>query len=99
MAEPETDRGDVDEAQETLGGLVVTCRDAAGVLQLVETPLDEVAQPVEGAIDGDAQLACLAHRDHRHDVPRLHGFANLVRVIAAIGPGSCLGSGRNWLAA
>ena len=69
MAEPETDRGDVDEAQETLGGLVVTCRDAAGVLQLVETPLDEVAQPVEGAIDGDAQLACLAHRDHRRDMP------------------------------
>ena len=84
MAEPETDRGDVDEAQETLGGLVVTGGDAAGVLQLVEAALDQVAQALKGAIHGDTQFAALAHRDHRHDVARLHGFSNLVRVIAVI---------------
>ena len=84
MAEPETDGGDVDEGKEALGGLVVAGGDAAGVLQLVETPFDEVAQPVEGAIDGHAQLACLAHRDDRHDIASFHGFANVVRVIAAI---------------
>jgi hypothetical protein len=44
MAEPEADRGDVDEAQEAFGGLVVAGGDAAGVLELVEAPLDEVAR-------------------------------------------------------
>lgn len=84
MAEPQADRRDVDEAEEAFGSLVVTCGDTAGVLHLVEAALDEVAQAVEGAIHGDAQLAGLAHRDDRHDVARLHGFSNLVRVIAAI---------------
>ena len=84
MAEPEADRGDVDEAQEALCGFVVACGDAACVLELVEASLDEVAQPVKGTVHGHAQLAGLAHRDHRHDVPRLHCFSNLVRVIAAI---------------
>ncbi len=85
MAEPEADRCNVDEAQEALGGLVVAGCDASGVLEFVEAPLDKVAQPVEGAVDGHAQLAGLAHRDHRHHVARLHGFANTVRVIASIG--------------
>ena len=84
MAEPEADRCDVDEAQEALGGFVVAGSDAACVLQFVEAALDEVAQPVEGAVHGDAQLAGLAHRDDRLNVARLHGFSNLVRVIAAI---------------
>jgi hypothetical protein len=84
MAEPETDRGDVDEPQEALCGFVVAGGDAAGVLQLVEAALDEVAQPVEGAIHGDTELAGLAHGDDRHNVARFHCFANLVRVIAAI---------------
>lgn len=74
------DRGHVDEAQEALCGFVV----AGGVLELVEAALDEVAQPVKGSVHGHAQLAGLAHRDHRHDVARLHGFSNPVRVIATI---------------
>ena len=85
MAEPEADRGDVDEAQEAFGGLVVTGGDAAGVFQLVEAALDEVPKAVERAVHGDAHLAGLAHRDHRHDIARLHGFSNLVRVIATVG--------------
>ena len=92
MAEPEADRGEVDEAKEALGGLVVARGDAAGVLQFVEAALDEVPQSVEGAVDGNAQLSGLAHRDDRHDVPRLHGFSNLVRVIAAI----CQQDARLW---
>jgi hypothetical protein len=84
MAEPEADRCDVDEAQEALGGLVVACGHPAGVLELVEAAFDEVAQSVKGAVHGQAPLAGLAHWDHRYDVARFHGFANLIRVIAAI---------------
>ena len=62
MAEPEADRSDVDEAKEALGGLIVAGGVAAGVLQLVETPLDEIAQQVECAVDGHAQLPGLARR-------------------------------------
>jgi hypothetical protein len=81
MAEPEADRRDVDEA---LCGLVVACGDTAGVLELVEASLDEFVKPVEGSVLGHAQLAGLAHRDHRHNVAGLHGFANIVRVRAWI---------------
>lgn len=84
MAEPEADRCDVDEAEEAFCGLVVTGSDAAGVLQFVEAPLDEVAEPVELAVDGHAQLAGFPHRDHWHDVSILHSFANSVSVIATI---------------
>lgn len=85
MAEPEADRRDIDEAKEAFGGLVVAGGDTASVLELVEAPLDKVPQPVEPAIDSDTEPARLAHRDHRQDATRLHGFANLVGVIAAIG--------------
>jgi hypothetical protein len=84
MAKPEADRGDVDEAQEALRGFVVAGGDAAGVFELVEASLDEVALPVKATVHSHAQLAGLAHRDHRHDVARLHDLSNLVRVIAAI---------------
>lgn len=47
MAEPEADRGDVDEPEEAFGSLVVAGGDAAGVLEFVEATLDEVAQAVE----------------------------------------------------
>lgn len=46
MAEPEADRRDVDEAEEAFGGLVVAGCDTAGVLELVETPFDEISQAV-----------------------------------------------------
>lgn len=84
MAEPEADRRYVDEAQEALGCLVVMSGNAAGILQLVEAALDEVAEPVERAVNGHAQLAGFSHRDHGYDVARFHGFSNLVRVIAPI---------------
>lgn len=85
MAEPEADRGYVDEPEEAFGGLEVAGGDAAGVLEFVEAALDEVAQAVEDTVYGHTQLAGLAHRDDRYDVARFHGFANLVRVIAAVG--------------
>lgn len=84
MAEPEADRRDVDEAEEAFGGLVIAGGDASGVLQLVEAPLDQVAPPIELAVDGDVQLSALPHRYDRHDVACFHGSANVVRVIAPI---------------
>ena len=42
MAEPEADRGDVDEAKKALDGFVVAGRYATGVLQLIEALLHEV---------------------------------------------------------
>jgi hypothetical protein len=84
MAEPKADRGDVDESKEAFGGFVVTGGDPSGVLKVVEAALDEVAQAVKGAIHGNTQFAGLSHRDHGQHVARLHGFANLVRVIASV---------------
>lgn len=80
MAEPEADRSDVDEAEKAFCGLVVASGDAAGILQLVEAPLDQVTQPVELAVHRDAQLACLSHGDNRDHVTGFHGFANIVSV-------------------
>lgn len=70
MAEQKAYRRYIDEAQETFGDFVVAGGHPAGFFRFVEAPLDEVAQPVEGAIHGNARLAGLAHRDHRHDVAR-----------------------------
>lgn len=84
MAKTEADRCDVDEAEETFGGLVVTGGDAASVLQFVEAPLDEVAEPVELAVDGHTQIAGFSYRDHGHDVAILHGFSNSVSVTVPI---------------
>ena len=57
MADPRADRCDVDEAEVAFGDLVVAGGDATGVLELVEALFDEVAQPVEGPVHGDAQSA------------------------------------------
>ena len=65
------DRCDVDEAQVAFGGFVISGGNAAGILELVEAPLDEIAQAVEGPIYDDAQPAGLAHWDHRDDVARV----------------------------
>ena len=92
MAEPEADGCDVDEREVAFGGFVVAGGDAAGVLQLVEAALDEVAQPVEDAIHCHTQLAVFPHGDHRQHIARLHGLANIVRVVAAI----CQQDGRLW---
>ena len=60
MAKPEADRRCVDEAQEAFGGLVVAGGDTAGILELIEAPLDNVPQSVEPAIDSDTEPARFA---------------------------------------
>ena len=42
MADPETDRRDVNEAEEAFRRLVVAGRDTPGVLELVEAAFDQI---------------------------------------------------------
>ena len=84
MARPKPDRGYVDEAKVAFRGLVVSCCNAAGVLELVEASLDQIAQSVECVIHPHAQLAGFAHRYLGEDVTFTHGFPNAISVIAAI---------------
>lgn len=84
MAEPEPDAGDIDEAEETVCGFVVTGRQPAAVLQFVETTLDHIAQCVDGHVDSLAHLSVLSHRDHWQGVAALDIFPNFIRVIAPV---------------
>ena len=84
MADPETDRRDVNEAEEAFRRLVVASRDTPGVLELVEATFDQIPQAIQRAIDTNPLLAGLAHRYHGQDVARLHAFSDLVCIVAAI---------------
>jgi len=57
MADPETDRCDIYEAEKALGGLVVTDSDTSGVFQLVEAPFDKVVHGIERVIAINTHLA------------------------------------------
>ena len=85
MAEPEADRGDVDEAKKALDGFVVAGRYATGVLQLIEAPLHEVSQAIEGPVHSDALLARLPHWDHWLDISVAHAFSNAVSIVTLVG--------------
>ena len=63
MAKPDADRRDANEAAESFCGFVIACGNAAGIFRPVEALLDEVAQPVEGAIHGYTQFADIADWD------------------------------------
>ena len=84
MADPEADGRDVYEAQKAFVDFIVTSGNSAGAFELVEAPIDEVAQPVEPSANCNTKPAGLARRDYWHNVACLHGFANLVRFIATI---------------
>ena len=47
MADPETDRRDVNEAEEAFRRLVVASRDTPGVLELVEATFDQIPQAIQ----------------------------------------------------
>lgn len=49
-----------------------------------EVLLNEIAQHVEGAVHGEAQLTSFPHGDDRHHTWRFHGFADLIRAFATI---------------
>ena len=77
MAEPHSDTGNVNEAKKAACGFVVTCREPASVLQLVEAAFDHVAQGVDAHVHGLSDLAVLAHRDHRDGIAFLDIFPDL----------------------
>lgn len=81
MAHPQPDCSYAEEAEIACGGFVVSGGDAAGVLELVEAPLDHVSQPIKRMIHTDAHLA---HWDLGQDAAVIHGFANVISVIALI---------------
>lgn len=85
VPDPEADRGDLHEAEEACGGLVVAGGDASGVLEAVEAPLDPVAQGVDVAVDALADLAASAGRNDGHAAAIFHVLADRVGVIAAVG--------------
>lgn len=84
MADPEADRCNVDEAEETLNGLVVAGCNASRVLKFVAASLDQIAQAIGSANDADTLFAGLAHRDDRQRLARLHARPDAVGVVASI---------------
>ena len=50
MADPETDRRDVNEAEEAFRGFVVAGRDTPGVFEFVEAAFDQITQAIQGAL-------------------------------------------------
>lgn len=85
MAEPQPDRRDVDEAQEALGGFIVSCCDAASIFELVEAAFNQVAQLVERAIHAYARFSGLSHGDYRHGLAFYYGSPNAVSVVSPVG--------------
>ena len=75
----------MDESEITGCGFVVSGCQPSRVLELVEAALDAVAQGVDVAVDGDLNLAVPARRNDRRGALFPQRFANMIRIIAAIG--------------
>lgn len=84
MAEPSTVRSDVDEAQEAFRSFIIACNDPSSILELVETPFDQIAQGILGMIHADAHLAGFAHWNLRQNIPFIHVFSNSVSIITPV---------------
>ena len=55
--EPQADARDLEQREETRSGLVVASADGAEALQLVEAELNEIAGPIELAVERQSPLA------------------------------------------
>lgn len=75
----------MDEPEIAGDGFIVAGRQPSRVFELVEAALDAVAQGVDVAIDRDLHLAVPARRNDRRRALFLQRFANMIRIIAAIG--------------
>ena len=75
----------MDEAEIAGCGFVVSGRQPSRVLELIEAALNAVAQGVDVAIDGDLNLAVPACRNDSRRALFLQRFANMIKIIAAIG--------------
>jgi hypothetical protein len=65
--EPEAGGDEMDEGEEALGRLVVPCGHGPELLQLVDEPLDPVAEPVQRAVERGGLLAHRVRGDDRQD--------------------------------
>jgi hypothetical protein len=84
-AYPNPDSGDLDEGEIAHCGFIVAGRQPSRVLEFVEATFDAVAQGIDVAIDRDLNLAVPACRNDRRRALFLQRFANMIRIIAAIG--------------
>lgn len=75
----------MDEGSIAERGLVVTCREAPGILEFVEAALDDVAQRIDGRIDRDLQKPVAFGGDHGEAAALLHVLADEVGIIALVG--------------
>lgn len=73
----------MDECEEVFGSSVVSSGEAPEVLELVEASLDAVAEPVDGRVVGDGDLAGACRGDDGFGV---HGCDGLAQVVVVIGP-------------
>ena len=65
MADPETDRRDVNEAEEAFRGFVVAGRDTPGVFELVEAAFDQITQAIRHWCKvSDEAAFCLIQRPY-----------------------------------
>jgi len=75
----------MDEARVTVGGLVITCREAASVFEFIDAALDDVAQCVDCAIDWNLNKPVFLRWDHGKSTAASHVIANEISVIAFVG--------------
>ena len=75
----------MDEGEIAYGGFVVSCGEAACVLQSVEATLDPVAQAVDEIVDGDLDFAPLAHGNDGNAAAVPDVGADGVGIIALVG--------------
>jgi hypothetical protein len=87
MSEPQSDCSDSYGSEEVPCELVVSGCDSAEVLELVEEALDEVAQAVDGVIDGSLVGAVALGRDVRLRSVLGNQLDDCPGVVAAIGDG------------
>lgn len=82
---PQACRDDVDEAEIARGGLVVSGRQSAGVLELVEAALDAVPEGVDVVVDRDLNFSPASRRDDGGAAVGLGVRADAVGVVALVG--------------
>ena len=83
--DPLADCGEQDEAEEAAGGVVVSGRDAAAVLEPVDELLDAGTQGVEGAIDGMLHATVLLRGNFGCAAAAADVVADGVTVVASVG--------------
>ena len=70
----------MDECSIAECGLVITCREAPGILEFVEAALDDVAQRIDGRIDRNLKKSVAFGGDHSEAAALFHVLADEVSI-------------------